>query len=299
MKISRRDFIKACGASAALASVGATIAPPHLASKTNATPIYPKTDTAILIDITRCVGCRSCEQACKIANQLPDDNPVALSATTLTFVDFHNTSNVREKPDIRPVKRQCMQCQDPACVSVCPVGALYKKDNGWVGYDENVCIGCRYCMMACPFGVPKYNWDSANPKINKCSQGCMADGKRTTPACVEACPNQALYYGKRDDLLAIAKDRITKNPDKYVNKVYGEKEIGGTGALYLSALPFEQLGFRTDLPFESLPALTWNAQSKIPTVIGVAVTLLSGIAWWTHRSEKQKLVEAPVKVSHS
>lgn len=299
MKISRRDFIKVCGASAALASVGATIAPPQAGVKTSAAPIYPKSDTAILIDTTRCVGCRSCEKACKLANQLPDDNPVALSATTLTFVDFHNVSRVREKPETLPIKRQCMHCQEPACVSVCPVGALYKKDNGWVAYDENVCIGCRYCMMACPFGIPKYNWDSANPKINKCAQGCMADGRRTTPACVGACPNQALYYGKRDDLLLIAKERITKNPDKYVNKIFGENEVGGTAALYLSARPFEQLGFRTGLPTESLPQLTWNAQEKIPAVIGIVVTLLSSIAWWTHRREKERLVEVPVEVNHS
>jgi formate dehydrogenase iron-sulfur subunit len=228
-----------------------------------------------------------------------DDTATFLSPTTLTVIDMHNIGASREKPVIKPVKLQCMHCEDPACVSVCPVGALYKKETGAVAYNADVCIGCRYCMAACPFGVPKYDWNSPNPKINKCAQNCMADGTRTRPACVDACPNQALYYGNRDDLLTIAHGRIAQNPQKYVNQVYGERELGGTSMLYLSDTPFEKLGFRTNLPSEPLPNLTWNAQSKIPAVVGALVTLLSGIAWWTHRSEKQKLVEAPVEVTDS
>jgi formate dehydrogenase iron-sulfur subunit len=221
-----------------------------------------------------------------VANGLPtDDRPLALSATTLTIVDFRNISTKLAQPEIKPVKKQCMHCEEPACVSACPVGALVKQENGRVTYDENICIGCRYCMVACPFGVPKYNWDSANPKINKCAQNCLADGKRDKPACVSACPVQALTYGSREELLTIAQARIRENPGKYVNQVYGENEIGGTTMMYLSNTPFEALGFRIDLPEIALPRLTWDVQTKIPGVFLGALTLLSGIAWWTHRKE--------------
>ncbi len=298
MKLTRRDFLKLCGAGAATLGLGAKFAPPSLGTGTRSVPISPRTGNGVLIDTTQCVGCRSCQKACKIANNLPtDDRPVALSATTLTIVDFKNISTKPDQPEVKPVKRQCMHCQDPACVSVCPVGALYKRENGSVAYDADKCMGCRYCMVACPFGVPKYDWNSPNPKINKCAQNCMADGTRDRPACVQACPNKALAYGNRDELLALAHTRIAQNPGKYVGQVYGEKEIGGTSMLYLSGTPFEQLGFRTDLPHEPLPDLTWNAQEKIPAVFGTLLALLSGIAWWTHRKEVAKPVEVPVKVT--
>ncbi len=289
MSISRRDFLKLCGASAVMLGVGAKFAPPALAPRSAKVPISPKAGAGVLIDTTRCIGCKSCQNACKVANNLPtDDRPVALSATTLTIVDFRNISTKPNQPEIKPVKRQCMHCAEPACVSVCPLGALYKKENGCVGYDENVCMGCRYCMWACPFGVPKYNWQSPNPKINKCAQNCMADGKRDKPACVQACPQQALVYGNRNELLTMAKERIAQNPSKYVNHVYGEKEVGGTSMLYLSGTPFEQLGFRTDLPDEPLPSLTWNAQEKVPGVFVGMLALLSGIAWWTRRGNSRR-----------
>lgn len=298
MKLSRRDFLKLCGASAAVLGVGAQIAPPGLGAGTRAVPISPKAGSAVLIDTTQCVGCKSCQQACKIANNLPtDDRPVALSATTLTIVDFRNISTKVDQPEIKPVKRQCMHCQDPACVSVCPVGALYQRDNGAVAYDADKCIGCRYCMVACPFGVPKYDWTSPNPKINKCAQNCMANGKADRPACVSACPVKALLYGNRDELLTLAHTRIAQNPGKYVGQIYGEKELGGTSMLYLSATPFEQLGFRTDLPAEPLPNLTWNAQEKIPAVLGTVAAMLTGIAWWTHRRVPEKLVEVPAEAT--
>jgi formate dehydrogenase iron-sulfur subunit len=286
MNISRRDFLKMCGASAALVGVGAKMSDTPLAATAKRVPVSPKAGMGVLIDTTKCVGCKTCQKVCKEANDLPaDDRVTCLSATTLTIVDMKNISPDPQKPVIRPVKVQCMHCEDPACVSACPVGALYKAEDGHVAYDANVCIGCRYCMVACPFSIPKYDWNSPNPKINKCAQGCMADGKRDKPACVQACPMQAMTYGSRDELLTIAKQRIRENPGKYVNHIYGEKELGGTSRLYLSGTPFEQLGFRTDLPNEPLPKLTWEVQSKLPAVIVALLTLLSGVAWWTHRSE--------------
>jgi len=294
MKLSRRDFLKLCGASAAMLGVGATVAPPAPTTPKASAPVAPRKVSGVLIDTTKCIGCKSCQSACKQANGLPtDDRPVALSVTTLTIVDFRNISTNPQKPEIKPVKRQCMHCEEPACVSACPVGALVKQESGCVTYDETICIGCRYCMVACPFGVPKYNWDSANPRINKCAQNCMANGKRDKPACVAACPQQALTYGDREELLTIARSRIRENPGKYVNHVYGAKEIGGTTMLYLSSTSFEALGFRVDLPDIPLPRLTWEVQTKIPGVFLGALGLLSGIAWWTHRTE-QKPAPAPV-----
>jgi formate dehydrogenase iron-sulfur subunit len=299
MQISRRDFLKVCGASAAMLGIGAQVAAPSLGSGTRNVPTPPTNEVGVLMDATQCVGCRSCQRACKLANNLPSTGrEVTLSATTLTVIDMVNISPSPKNPVLKPIKRQCMHCDNPACASVCPVGALYKKDDGTVAYDADKCIGCRYCMVACPFGIPKYNWNSANPKINKCTRACMANGKLDRPACVQACPAQALYYGKREDLLAFAKTRITQNPGKYVNHIYGEKELGGMSMLYLSGTPFEELGFRTDLPEDPLPQYTWNAMEKIPAVLGTVGVLLSGIAWWTHRGERKKLVEAPALVTN-
>jgi formate dehydrogenase iron-sulfur subunit len=288
MGISRRDLLKLCGASAAMAGLGTGFSTPVLASGTGAAPSTGDEGYGVLIDTTRCVGCKQCQFACKQANNLPtDDHPVALSPTTLTIVELRNISAEAQKPIIKPVKKQCMHCLNAACISVCPVGALYRTEKGCVAYDADKCIGCRYCMTACPFGVPKYDWNSPNLKISKCVAGCMEDGKRDQPACVQACPNQALHYGQREELLAVAKGRIRENPDKYVDHIYGEKEIGGTSRIYLSGTPFEQLGFRTDLPNVKLPELTWNAQSKIPYVIVGAASVLSGVGWWTHRGESE------------
>ncbi len=296
MNLSRRDFLKVVGAGAAMLGVGAQFAPPAMPAVSAKVPISRNT-TGVLIDTTKCVGCKSCQSACKLANHLPtDDNPVSLSATTLSVVDFRNVSNVPNKPVIKPVKRQCMHCAEPACASVCPVGALYKTESGCVAYDADKCIGCRYCMTACPFGVPKYDWNSPSPKIIKCTQNCLKDGSRDKPACVGACPAGALQYGDRRQLLTIANDRIAKEPNKYVNYIYGENDIGGTSMLYLSGVPFEQLGFRTDLPKEPLPQYTQNVMEKVPYILGAVLATMSGIAWWTHRSEV-KAVPEPVRAN--
>lgn len=287
MKLSRRDFLKLLGASTATLGIGATMAPLPTSGQRSAIPVGPRHSRGVLIDTTKCIGCKSCQTACKQANGLPDDRPVALSATTLTIVDFRNIARKADAPEIRPVKRQCMHCEAPACVSACPVGALVKQENGCVTYDENLCIGCRYCMIACPFGIPKYNWDSANPKINKCTQNCMTNKKRK-PACVSACPQQALLYGEREELLNLAHARIRENPGRYVNHVYGEKEVGGTTMLYLAGVSFEALGFRVDLPEIALSQLTWEAQTQVPFAFLGMMGLLSGIAWWTHRHENDK-----------
>jgi formate dehydrogenase iron-sulfur subunit len=136
-----------------------------------------------------------------------------------------------------------MHCQHPACVEACIVGALEKQDDGPVTYDDRKCIGCRYCQVACPFGIPSFEWDKPMPWIRKCTFCADRQGGGLSPACVTTCPTSALVYGEREDLLSTAHARIDARPSRYVNHIYGEKEVGGTAWLYLSPVPFDALGF--------------------------------------------------------
>jgi formate dehydrogenase iron-sulfur subunit len=228
---------------------------------------------AMLIDTTRCVGCNACAEACKEANGLSGEIESDLTA--------HTWTRLREVDDTY-VRQMCMHCEHPSCASVCPVGALYKSPLGPVAYDENKCIGCRYCMVACPFGVPKYEWDRALPRVQKCI-GCLSRvEKGGMTACAAACPAEATIFGDRDALLAEAHRRIGENPDQYVDRVYGEHEVGGTSVLFLANRPFEELGFPANLPSDAMPNYTWAALSKIPSVVAVGGTTLLGI-WWVIR----------------
>ncbi len=241
---------------------------------------------AMLIDITLCVGCNSCQAACKTANGLPEDEEKKLSATAYTALEEHDGVFVR---------RMCQHCESPTCVSVCPVGALEKTPEGPVIYDESKCIGCRYCMQACPFQVPRYQWSNAYPRIQKCVF-CHDRIKKGLPtACSEACPTGATKFGDRDDLIAEAFQRINAEPTKYVNRIYGQNEVGGTSILYISSVPFEQLGFKTQLEATPLPSLTWNALSKVPGVVTVGGVLLAGIWWITNRRIEVQRYEEELK----
>ncbi|MFZ4621826.1 MAG: 4Fe-4S dicluster domain-containing protein, partial [Bacteroidota bacterium] len=193
---------------------------------------------AMLIDLTLCVGCNACQVACKEANGLPADEEKTLSPTAYTALEEHDGVFVR---------RMCQHCDDPSCASVCPVGALTKTPEGPVVYSVDKCIGCRYCMQACPFQVPRYDWSSTYPRINKCVLCHERIAKGLPTACSEACPTGATKFGDRDELLKEAYARIAAEPGKYVAKVYGEQEVGGTSILYVTSVPFENLGFRTNL----------------------------------------------------
>jgi formate dehydrogenase iron-sulfur subunit len=232
---------------------------------------------AILTDLTRCVGCEACVWACKEINNLPKDDAAGLSATTWTAIETRNGVSIR---------RQCMHCLEPTCVSVCPVGALQKTPEGPVIYDESRCIGCRYCMIGCPFGIPKYEWDNPLPKVQKCIlcfENCIKKGEQ--PACTAACPTGATKFGDRDELIHEAQHRILDEPDRYVNHIYGVKEAGGTSVLYLSGVPFEELGFKMDVEGKSYPNLTWSVLSELPTVVSVGGVMLLGFWWLTRRKE--------------
>jgi len=232
---------------------------------------------AMLIDLTRCIGCEACVWACKESNGLPRETGVAkLSATTWSALERHQGVAVR---------RQCMHCLEPACASVCPVGALSKSAAGPVVYDAGKCIGCRYCMVGCPFGVPKYEWSSNLPTVKKCLFCFERQAEGLQPACAEACPTGATLFGDRDALLDEAGRRIAAEPKRYVARIYGQHEAGGTSMLYLSSVPFENLGFNTELSTESYPGMSWNILSKLPNVVSVGGVLLAGIWWITGRRD--------------
>ncbi len=241
---------------------------------------------AMLIDLTMCVGCNSCQEACKKQNGLPEGEEKTLSATAYTALSEYDGVFVR---------RMCQHCNEPTCASVCPVGAFTKTPEGPVLYDETKCIGCRYCMQACPFQVPRYQWSSNYPKVEKCRLCADRIKQGLQTACAEACPTGATKFGDRDDLIREAYARIKAEPGKYVDRIYGLDDVGGTSILYISAVPFEKLGFKTQLQKTPLPALTWNAISKIPSVVSVGGVLLYGIWWITNRREEVKKIEAEMK----
>lgn len=242
---------------------------------------------ALLIDITRCIGCRACVAACKESHGLPgDDTASELSATALTALVDHGDTYVR---------RLCMHCDDPSCASVCPVGALHKTRDGPVAYDARLCLGCRYCMVACPFNVPRYEWTSAAPAVRKCDMCVARAAQGKLPACVEACPAEATVAGDRDELLAEARRRIAENPGGYHPQIYGESEAGGTSVLFLSPVPFEQLGFKQGLASEPLPNLTWRALERIPGVVSMGGAALMAVWWITHR--RQEVAEAAARAA--
>jgi formate dehydrogenase iron-sulfur subunit len=254
---------------------------------------------SVLVDVTRCIGCRSCMRACKTANDLPNNTDLSegfpdswdrqeLRFDQWTVVNPMTGKNADGIEVTRNVKSQCMQCLEPTCVSVCLVGALTKSELGPILYNADRCIGCRYCIMACPFDIPKFEWEGGmSPVIGKC-QMCtrkrLAEGR--IPACVESCPTGALKFGRRNTLLFEAKARIDSHPERYINHIYGEKEAGGTAWLYLSDVSFENLGFKSDLETAPMPPLTWDVLSKIPIVAAAMAGLFGTLAWSLYRREK-------------
>lgn len=232
---------------------------------------------AILNDITRCTGCGGCAAACKEANKLPAGDLDKLSAVTWTFVQHHRKLHVR---------RQCMHCLEPTCASVCPVAALERSKEGAVIYHEEKCIGCRYCIMACPFEIPKYEWSSTTPRVRKCIMcySRIIEGKQ--PACTSVCPAGATIFGQREELIRTAKQRQRDFPKQYVEKIYGIEEAGGTSVLYLSDIEFERLGFKNARTDTAYPKLTWSVLSQLPTVVSLGGVCMFGIVWIINRRMK-------------
>jgi Fe-S-cluster-containing dehydrogenase component len=266
---------------------------------------YPDSG-GVLHDTTMCIGCRLCEKACNEVNDLPvpaqpfDDMSVLETRRrtddkTYTVVNRYDVDGDAKSPMFR--KFQCNHCLEPACLSACFVAAYAKTPEGAVTYDASVCVGCRYCIVACPFDVPTYEYDEPlEPRVMKCTM-ChprLLEGK--LPGCVESCPQEALVFGKREDLIALARERIRKQPDRYVDHIYGEHEMGGTSWLYISGAPFEELGFRMDLGTTPAPELTSGALSSVPIIMGVWPALLGGIYAMTRSKERLSAQEQAAAV---
>ena len=246
----------------------------------------------VLVDVTKCIGCRRCEAACQQAASFPAPTPEELEDKSVfkrhrrpgprsytTINEFPGPENAPEDatgPGPVYVKANCLHCLDPACLSGCLVGAFSKLKNGAVVYDAWKCMGCRYCLVACPFQIPTYEYDNPlTPQVRKCTL-CSDEGnpnKGGVPACVQACPKECLTYGKRSELLARAHEKIRENPDIYVDHVYGEHEVGGTSWLYLSGVPFEKIGL-LNLDSEAPPRLTEAIQH------GVFKHFMPPVAWF-------------------
>jgi len=299
MGINRRGFLKHLTAIGSVAVAGKTtkgLAHEHFTG-------YPNS-FGVLVDLSVCIGCRKCEWACNNVNKLPN-KPISefedksvfeakrrTHANIFTVVNrFANPMN-SEKPIY--VKKQCMHCNEPACASVCFVKAFTKTPQGAVIHNPSVCIGCRYCMAACPFNIPAYQYDDAfTPEVTKCTFCFSRISKEGgVPACVEICPVEALTFSKRNELIDLAHEKIRNNPDKYVNHVYGEHEVGGTSWMYISPLPFEQVGFRTDLGTTPIPQYSRGFLSMVSVVLVTWPVLCMGFYSFSKRRTELERLES-------
>ncbi|TAL69880.1 MAG: 4Fe-4S dicluster domain-containing protein [Bacteroidetes bacterium] len=295
-EISRRSFLTSIGA-AATGSL-AISANQALSQPTN---ILSEDRRGVLVDTSNCVGCRSCEWACKNAHGI-DAGDIESYKDRSVFnnmrrpgIDSYTVVNEfsNEKNPLLPidVKVQCMHCDKPACVSACIVGAINKHEDGSVVWDTDKCIGCRYCMVACQFQIPVFEFEKAiQPEIRKCDFCYERFKKGKLPACVEICPLEALTYGPRNELIKLARQKIKRNPEKYINYIYGEKEVGGTSWLYLASRDFQSIGL-PKLNNKPAPGVSESIQHGIFAYFVPPVALyswLGAMMWITKRKEEVK-----------
>ena len=279
MSIHRRDFLKTLGLVGGTLTVGKSFGATQ--NKKSDTEFY-----GILYDSNLCGGCQVCEIVCgeQYGFPFPEDEPVPgiirePNEERRVAVNCCNTS----KGEMY-IRKACNHCNNPACASACLTKAMLKTDEGPVIWREEKCMGCRSCMIACPFDIPKFEYNSPNPKIQKCRMcfELLQDGQM--PVCVENCPAEALLFGKRKDLIEIAKARIYEDPENYHHAIYGEHEVGGTGVIYLSSVPFEELGFRTDLGTVPYPEYNKTFLYSVPIVLILWPAFLLGL----HNASKER-----------
>ncbi|MCK6412151.1 MAG: hydrogenase 2 operon protein HybA [Azonexus sp.] len=325
----RRNFLKRLLAGGAAAA--AAVAPEVVCARD--TLQRPPEALGLLYDATLCVGCQACVAACKQANANPAeftavdklwDTPLDTSGHTFNLIKMYRNGTMENKDAEQNgfafMKTSCMHCADPSCVSACPVSAMTKNPlTGIVGYDPDICIGCRYCVAACPFGIPKYQYDSPTGQIGKCELCRHRHKDGHYSACAEVCPTGATLFGRSEDLLAEAKRRLALKPGEwttmprgrlpakgetpeqaaqwkgplnqdyqaqagaYLQHVYGEKEYGGTQVLKLSAVNFQKVGM-PDLPPKSSAATSETIQHTLYGGLIMPVAVLAGLTWVARRN---------------
>lgn len=282
---------------------------------------------AILFDSTRCIGCRSCEEACDDHNAskkrkwseqdyknfrkppegLSGDKWLHMNANELPLkpgeerkpFNWDDAPELMEEKQYAFIRHACMHCVEPACVSACIVGALKKQPNGAVTYNQDKCMGCRYCMIACPFNIPKWEWHKALPYIRKCTMCDDLQKAGKIPACVDNCPGNddgpALLFGSRHDLLYEAERRIHENRDRYYPRVFGRDQVGGTCVLYIwdKNLTPPEIGFPANLKRRSIPDYSASPMSTVPYWAGGFAALFSGLNWIIKRREKLMTEKEP------
>jgi len=239
----------------------------------------------ILVDVTKCIACEKCVEACSLQLEVDPQKALREKATNRDGLSAYRRSNIVKIEEGRFARKSCMHCLEPSCVSACLVGGITKAPNGPVVYDPDKCIGCRYCMLACPFQVPRYEWDKTSPLMVKCDLCAdrVNDGKE--PACVEACSEGALIFGERDKLLEEAGRRINETPTRYINHIWGEKEFGGTSVMYVSDVDLNLIGW-PETAAVSIPSLTEPLVHTTP-IIGMSVAAgLVGLNWIVKRRNK-------------
>ena len=276
--LSRRQFLKLSAASLGATTLATSRVGGALASTGSASSTLP----GMLIDLSRCVGCGNCQRSCNEANGLmPSKEQLGgLSTQTFTYVQRIDLEGAKT----HFVKRQCMHCVDAGCASACPTSAMWKTPEGPIAWRGERCLGCRYCMVSCPFGIPRFEWQNGlSPQIRKCMFCIQRQRAGEQPACSANCPAGALKFGPRLDLLKEAHARIAAGQGFYVDHVFGEYEAGGTAMLYISDVPFEKLGFRTAVTRQNVPGFTWQVMEKIPVVAGGLAVVLTGISTVTRR----------------
>ena len=296
MKSSRRHFIRGIAAGAGTVFFGV-----RASAGTSVEDFAGYPDRlGMLVDVSLCIGCRKCEEACKQSNQLP---PSTVPLEDMSIFDRQRRTDVEnytvvnryasDQPDKPPVfiKKQCMHCEEPACASACLVGALTKSKEGAVLYNKEVCLGCRYCMIACPFNIPAYEYHNPrSPQIRKCTLCYERIKNGEVPACVASCPKEAITFGKRMDLIKLAREKIMKHPGKYQDHIYGVTEAGGTSWLYISELPFATLGFPMNLGTKPFADYTRGFLSAVPVVFVVWPALLGGF-YLSTKGQQRRLSE--------
>jgi len=279
VEITRRDMISGIAKAGVPAAVAISVA----SAKDEETPKVPSAAVGLLYDATLCIGCKACVAACAEANDTPPDTradnlhqaPSDLNDLTRNVIKLYKPADGSR---FSFVKRQCMQCLDPACAAGCPFQALHKDpESGVVSWTAEKCIGCRYCTITCPYHIPRFQWQGFNPRVTKCELCSHRLVKGLQPGCTSVCPTGAVKFGPRTVLLLEAKQRIQDHPNRYYqNRVYGEQDNGGTQALYLSAVPFENLGLPV-LGTESVPAKTLRWQRRFYQYFALPAVLYIGL----------------------